>query len=179
MKEQIIAKAYAKSIHQLGLESKIDTAKELTTITEVINSSNNLENVLFLDLFTVEEKTDVLKTVLSKLNISPLTSHFLNFLMDEGRVSLFPLVFKEVVVLDDHAKGFMRGVIEGSDSNVDAKVTAKLTEYLEKKLNTKIRLDYKQNTKVTAGYKVTVQDLQLDATVDNQLEILKESILNN
>ena len=35
-----------------------------------------------------------------------------------------------------------------------------------------------QNNNITAGYKVTVEDLQLDASLDNQLEQFKQSILS-
>ena len=51
MKESNIAKVYASTFIELGKENNVDVAKELTTLTEVINLSNDLENVLFLDVF--------------------------------------------------------------------------------------------------------------------------------
>ena len=59
MKEQNISKAYAQSIVELSGELKIDLAQELTTLTEIINKSNDLETLLFLDVFTAEEKIAV------------------------------------------------------------------------------------------------------------------------
>ena len=56
MKEQNIAKVYAHSFLQLATEHNFNVADELTKLTEVINTSNDLENVLFLDVFTTEEK---------------------------------------------------------------------------------------------------------------------------
>ena len=47
MKEQIVAKAYAQSILELADERKIDVAQELVLLNEVINESNELENLLF------------------------------------------------------------------------------------------------------------------------------------
>ena len=64
MKEQIIAKAYAQSIVELGSELKLDLVKELTTLTETINKSNDLETLLFLDVFTADEKLNVLNEVM-------------------------------------------------------------------------------------------------------------------
>jgi F-type H+-transporting ATPase subunit delta len=178
MKEQTIAKAYAKSIYQLGADSKIDIASELTKLTEVINQSNQLETVLFLDVFTQEEKASVAQEIMKKLNLSALATHFVRYLIDEKRLNLLPLVFKEVIVLDDHSRGFLRGVVEGASEKADEQAVAKIKEYLESKIGKKIELNYSQSSQVTAGYRVTVDDLQLDASLDNQLNKLREQILN-
>jgi F-type H+-transporting ATPase subunit delta len=179
MKDRIIARAYAKSIVHLGKEMNVEVAKELTSLTETINSSNDLETVLFLDVFTVEEKMAVLEDVIAKLKLSTLTLNFVQFVMKEKRVSLFPLIAKEVIVLDDEDKGFMRGTIEGNNIDVDPEFQKQMTDYLAKKVNKQTILEYKQNEKITAGYRVTLEDLQLDATLDNQLNKFKQSVLNS
>lgn len=178
MKEQIVAKAYAQSLIELAVEAKVDAAKELTELNVVINENNDLENLLFLDVFTIEEKEVVMKEVLSKLGSSPVVSSFVNFLINEKRIGIFPLIYKEVIVIDDHNKGFLRGVIEGSDSDVSAEFKAKMTAYLKDKLGIKTELTYKVNDEITAGYRVTVEDLQLDASLDNQLAKFKDSVLS-
>lgn len=179
MKDRIIARAYAKSIVQLGKDMNVEVAKELTVLTEVINSNNDLETVLFLDVFTIEEKMSVLEAVIQKLKLSTLTLNFVQFVMKEKRVSLFPLIAKEVIVLDDEEKGFMRGTIEGCTVDVDPEFQKQMTEYLAKKVSKKTILEYKQNDKISAGYRVTLEDLQLDATLDNQLNKFKQSVLNS
>ena len=51
MKERLTATIYAQSLFQLGKEKNVDFAKELTNLTEAINSSNDLENLLFPNRF--------------------------------------------------------------------------------------------------------------------------------
>lgn len=179
MKEQNVAKSYARALYQLGAEHKVDVAKELTSLTEVINHSNQLESLLFLDIFTIEEKTDVLAKITGKLNFSKLSTSFINFLIDEERISLLPLIFKDLIVLDDHNKGFLRGTIEGNDADLPADIRNKLTAFIEKKIGKKTELTYQSNANISAGYRVTVEDLQLDASVENQLNKLKEQVLND
>lgn len=179
MKEKIIARAYAKSAVQLGKEMNVDLAKELTELNIVINENNDLETVLFLDVFTVEEKAAVLSDVMKKLNLSDLTQNVLSLLLTEKRISLFPLIFKEIIVLDDEERGFLRGTIEGTEDQVDQAFHEKMTTYLSKRVGKKAILDYKKNAKVTAGYRVTLEDLQLDATLDNQLNKFKQTVLNS
>lgn len=177
MKQQAVAKVYAKSILELGDEKKVQIADELTKLTEVINKSNELENVLFLDLFTLEEKKVVFTDVAKKLNLSAITTETIKFLIDEKRIGILPLIIKEVIVMDDERKGFMKGTIEGTDVQVDPVFKAKIESFLKTKFGREPHLDYVQNAKLTAGYKVTVEDLQLDASLDNQLEQFKQSIL--
>jgi F-type H+-transporting ATPase subunit delta len=179
MKEKQIARSYAKTITELGQELNVDVAEELTLLTSMINENNNLETLLFMDVFTIDEKQDVLDQVMSKLKLSPIVVNFMKFLLQQKRVSLFPIIFKDVIVLDDEAKGFMRGTIEGVLDDVDAKFSEKMTKFLSEKIGKDIKLRYEKNKEMTAGYRVTVGDLQLDASLDNQLNKFKETVLNS
>ncbi|MBT3981999.1 MAG: ATP synthase F1 subunit delta [Bacteriovoracaceae bacterium] len=177
MKEQIIAKAYAKSLIELGDKVSVDIATQLTEFNQIINESNNLENVLFLDLFTQDEKKAVLSDIFGKLSFDKMIQNFVFFLIEEKRVGIFPLIYKELIVIDDHRRGFLKGYIEGTDDSINEEAKMKLLTYLEKKIGKKLELEYQKSPRVTAGYRVTVEDLQLDASVDNQLESLKHSII--
>ncbi|NOT79259.1 MAG: hypothetical protein HOP07_09705 [Bacteriovoracaceae bacterium] len=179
MKEQIIAKAYAQSIVELGVEMKLDLVSELTTLTEAINKNNDLETLLFLDVFTAEEKLNVLNEIMKRMNLSQITINFIQFLIQEQRIGLMPMIFKNVIVIDDHNKGFLRGTIEGAEETIPADVKEKLKDYLKQKLGREPILQYKKSENVSAGYRVTVEDLQLDASLENQLEKFKDSVLNS
>lgn len=178
MKEQNVARAYAKALIELADKDSIDVCKEITDFNVVINENNDLENLLFLDVFTAEEKQSVVGDVLAKLGTSPMLKNFLFYMIQEKRINLFPLVSKEAIVLDDHRKGFLRGTIEGSESEMSDEVFNKLKAFVASKIGSEPSLEYKTNDSITAGYKVTVEDLMLDATVDNQLNELKNTILD-
>lgn len=178
MKEAIVAKAYAQALIQLGEETNTNVAADMTALTEAINASNDLENVLFIDVFTVEEKAAVLIDVMKKLKLSTVSTNFLQFLLQEKRIHLFPLIFKEVIVIDDHKRGFLRGVVEGADDAPNAAYVEKIKTYLQQKIGKEIQLTYSKNEDISAGYRVTVEDLQLDTTLENQLNQFKDSVLN-
>jgi F-type H+-transporting ATPase subunit delta len=178
MKELTVAKVYAKAFLDLGNEQNIKVVDELIKLTEVLNKSNDLESVLFLDVFTTDEKKSVFDSVSKKLNLSVLVHNFINFLIDEKRMNLMPLIFKEAVVIDDHLKGFIKGTIEGATIDVPVKITEQVKVFLAKSLGKKPELVYKQNLNLSAGYKITVEDLQLDASLENQLEIFKQSVIS-
>ncbi len=178
MREQTVAKVYAKSLLELGDEKGIKLADEMIKLTEVINKSNELENILFLEVFTLEEKKNVFVEVAKKIDLSPLSVEAIKYLIDEKRIGILPLIVKEIVVIDDERKGFIKGTIEGNDVKIDENFKKKIESFLKNKLGREPHLDYVQNNNISAGYKVTVEDLQLDASLDNQLEQFKQSILS-
>ncbi len=178
MKEKGIAKVYAKSFLELGDSNNIKFADELIALTETINQSNELENVLFLDVFTLEEKKAVFLEIAKKIQLSTLTVEAVKFLIEEKRIGLLPLITKEVVVIDDERKGFLKGTIEGQETEIDPALKLQIETFLKAKLGKIPSLSYVQNNNVSAGYKVTVNDLQLDASLDNQLNQFKQSILS-
>jgi F-type H+-transporting ATPase subunit delta len=178
MKNNQAAIFYAQAILELGQEHNVDMAGELTSLQEVINISNDLENLLFLDIFTVEEKISIFNDIAQKLNLNTITKSFISFLIEEKRISDLPLIYKEVMVIDDHNKGFIRGTIEGNLDNIDDSIKTKLESFIKTKINKDAKLEYKKNNNITAGYKVTVEDLQLDASIDSQLNAFKNSVLN-
>jgi F-type H+-transporting ATPase subunit delta len=180
MKDKIIAKIYAETFIELAKEGNFDIAGELTKLTEVINVSNDLENVLFLDVFTTEEKNNVFADVAEKISLNKTLISAVKYLITEKRISLLPLIYKEVIVIDDHEKGFLRGTIEGSAETISEEHKAKLIAAMKNEIgDRKAILDYKKSDDITAGYKVTVGDFQLDATVDNQLRSFRNSVLEN
>lgn len=178
MKEMSVAKVYAKSFLELGDEKNIKIADEMMALTEVINKSNDLENVLFLEVFTLDEKKSIFAEVAKKLNLSQLSSEAVKYLIDEKRIGLLPLIIKEIIVIDDERRGFIKGTIEGNGAQIDEALKAKIVTFLKKKIGRDPNLEYVQNNNISAGYKVTVGDLQLDASLDNQLEQFKQSILS-
>lgn len=178
MSNNAVSYAYAKSIFQLGKDKNCDVVSEFTNLQEAINSSNDLETLLFMDVFTVEEKMDVVKSILTKLSLSDLTKNVLNFLLTEKRINLFPLIYKDLIVIDDNEKGFLRGTVRGSDESLSKEDENLLVQFIKGQLGKEIVLEYQNDKRVTAGYRVEIGDYQLDATLDNQLNKLKEEIIN-
>ena len=178
MNEANVIKAYAHALTELAVDAKVDIAEEITQFSEIINKSNELENLLFLDVFTVEEKELILNEIFSKSNYSSIFSNFIKFLLAEKRLNFFPMIFKEIIVIDDHKKGFIRGTIEGSSETLSEEFKNKITSFLKDKLSIEPHLNYVKSEKISAGYKITVEDFQVDASLENQLSKLKENILD-
>jgi F-type H+-transporting ATPase subunit delta len=177
MKEQNISKVYAKALIDLAQETGTNIVEEFTQLNELINGSNDFENVLFLDVFTADEKKLVLTEVFNKMGASELLKNSIFFLLQEKRLPVMPFIYKDMVVFEDNQKGFLKGTIEGSLETIDENEKKILSDLIKNKMGKESSLEYKKNNKVSAGFKVTVDDYQIDATFENQISKLKQEIL--
>ena len=174
-----ISKVYSRAIRMIAMEAGVANPfmQELEQFVAMLNKSTDLETVLFHPLFTMEEKKPILKEVCEKSNYSKLFVEFLVFLLDEKRLGLIPQIYKELIVIEDEEKGFLKGMIEGQDAQIDQEKLLKVVSWLKAKLQISPVLNYEQNLKITAGYKVTVGDFQLDVSLDHQLDDFVKTIL--
>jgi F-type H+-transporting ATPase subunit delta len=170
----LVSKAYAKAAIGLAEAAKVDLVAEFTNLNELINKCNDLELLLFLDVYKVEEKLSILDEIFKRQKYSETLQNFVLFLVQEKRINLLTKIFKEMIVLDDDRKGFLKGVIQGHSEVLDIEVKNKIEKYLEQKTGRKLQFNYFKNDAITAGYHVYVGDLQLDATLDRQIENFKQ-----
>ena len=83
-----------------------------------------------------------------------------------------------MIVLDDDQKGFLKGVVEGAEAHADPKIIDQMKAFLKTRLGREPNLSYVQNANISAGYRVTVEDLQMDASLDHQLDQFKNSVIS-
>ncbi len=180
MNNHRLSRIYALSMFQLGKELGVDIVSEMVTFNELLRVSNDLENLLFLEVFSLDEKHMVLSDLIQiEEKFSPLFCNFLFFLLQERRIGKLLTIFQELVVLDDEQKGFITGVIEGRDEQISPELQKQILDYLREKLQLTPKLHYQQNLAITAGYKITAGNYQIDSRVDRQLTRMKEQILND
>lgn len=174
MKNKLVAQVYATTF--LGVDKDQKMIEELEKFMQVLNSSNDLENVFFLEVFKREEKSAVFKGISEKMGFSSLFNNFISYLIDEKRINLVPIIYKEVIIAGEASKGVIKGTIEGKNDAVDQGILDKIKSFVETKIGQKTTLSYQQNKNVSAGFKITVGDYMLDATLDNQLDQFKRQV---
>jgi len=175
MKNSEIAKVYAVAAADMAKDASAPIFKEIADFVGLLNSSTNLENILFLNVFHEEEKIGVLQEVLEKCNFHALTKNFLLFILKQQRLGLIPQIYKELTVMEDAMKGFIKTTVEGPLDELEQDVKSDVESFLFKKLNKTPVITYKKNDSISAGYKVSAGDYLLDATLKTQLQEFKKS----
>ena len=179
MKEQMAIHSYARALYSLSEKAKFDAPQELATLMEMIRHCGPLEKLFFLDIFTNQEKQSVFSEIAKKISLNKTVKRFIEFLFTHRRIALLPFIYKEILVLDGQKKGVLKGVLEGSEKKIPRDAQEKIRKALKKRLNENVELHYKQTEKITAGYRITVDDLMLDVSLEHQLNRLRESVLDS
>lgn len=180
MKEQDIARVYAKAFVELSAQTKSDLSEEFITFTTLVDSSNDLENLLFLDVFSNEEKSSVVRDLGAKAGFSKAFEESINYLIEEKRINLLPFITNEMSAINDQQNNLLRGVIEGDTEDIPEEYKNKLVGEIKKYFTNKnMQIAYVQKKDITSGYTLTVDSYQIDASVDKQLDRFKNFTLSN
>lgn len=177
MRGRAAARSWARALFDLGRESRFDPAGEVGRVVGLADGCPEFGSLLFLDVFTPEEKGRVLGECAPRIPIGRTTERFLSLLFLSRRARLLPLIQEELLRLGDLAGGRARGTIEGRDEAPDPALAARLKDVLGKGLRRDVEFVYKRTGRVAAGYRVTVEDLMLDASLDRQLDDFTKSVL--
>ena len=178
MKEQALSQTYARAMMELGKKRGVRIVEELEKVLDLVENHRNLGDVFYLDVFTVEEKCSVFSRIAERISLNKIVGNFIRFLFSEKRIYLLPSIYGEVVVLDDWEKGIIRGTIEGRDASVNSDLVGKIKDELKRRLKGNIELTYRRSNEISAGYRVTMKGMMLDASLDHQLQRFKKPILS-
>jgi F-type H+-transporting ATPase subunit delta len=177
MKNKLVAQVYATALLGLGEKEKI--IEDIQNFITILNDSNELENVLFLEVFKPEEKKNLIESINQKASFTDSFFNFLNYLIDEKRINLITQIYKETILAEEKATGIVKGVIEGHEDSINTEILEKIKKFTEQKIGVKTNLEYLKNENIIAGFRISIGDHLLDATVDNQLEQFKKEVSIN
>ncbi len=169
---------YAKAVLSLASDNKKAEAVQLdmALISSSIANNESLDNVLKSPVVNLSDKAAVLNTLFP--SISPESKSLFSTLVKNKRVSILGQIATQYGILYDQVnnkeKAFVTTAIPIT-SELELKVMTKL-----KSLTTKdVTLIKYVDEKILGGFVLRVGDQQYDASVSNQLNILKNKFTIN
>lgn len=177
MKEEVIARRYAKALLLLGKE-RGDwevTGKDLEGFFLVFQESEPLRRVLCDPVYDRKKQTAILQRVLGRLGTGPACSSFLLLLLEKQRLRHLPAIFKIYRQLEDSLAGRLRARIVTARKLGDDQLAA-IRKSLEGRFHKEVLLEETEDPGILGGIVCKVDGMVLDGSVRTQLEILKESI---
>ncbi|MEF8823659.1 MAG: ATP synthase F1 subunit delta [Desulfohalobiaceae bacterium] len=179
MKEQVLAKRYARALFALGQDQGAGAQKqygeELARFAEAIEAAPLLDRVFRNPVIKIEDKKKVVSKVAERLELSRMVTNFCLFLADKGRLENFLSIQAYYNKLMDEQEGIMRGslvtAIELSQDKQD-----KVRSGLEKQLNRNLVLDFETDQEILGGLLLRIGDKLYDASIKAQLEQVKAKI---
>lgn len=179
MKEQVIAKRYARALFALGQEQGDAELKqygeELSRLASVIEATPHLLKIFKNPIIRAADKKGVLQKILHKLETGRTIQNFCLFLADKERLGNFLEIQRTYSALLDAQAGILRGKLITAIELAKAKQDT-VKKQLEEQLSQKLILEYEADQAILGGLVLKVGDKVYDASLRAQLVQLQEQI---
>jgi len=170
-----LARRYAKALVQIGTEGGlIDRFRdELTAIGRVFSANADLKAVFSNPAFTAEQKKEIMKDIIAKVQCSELVGNFLLLLVDKNRVAFLDQIVHTYETLADEQSGIIRPVIRTAFA-LDAGQVASIQSALEKKSGKKVIPQVTVDQSLLGGVVTQIGDTAFDSSVKTQLKRIQD-----
>lgn len=175
-----IAKRYAISLLELSEKSKNleSVEKDLKDLLAMLQSSDDLKNLIRNPLFTREQQSRAVLELAKKAKFTQLTGNFLGVLVTNRRLFYLKAVIKAFQTELRKLRGEVEAEIETAFALSPAQ-TYKLQKELSKKLGSNVTLNVKVNKDLLGGLVVTVGSRMIDNSVRRKLTLLNNAMNAN
>ncbi len=177
MNESKVSVRYANSLLSSAIEKgNLDkVAKDMELVYSAIKSSAELSRTLASPIVKAQLKSSILEEIFKK-KISKETMDFLKFVVEKNREDLLESIVNKFLELRDQKLGLVNVNVKSAvELGEDQK--KRLKEKFEKLLSKKVRFNFTIDPDVVGGFVAKVGDTVYDASLKNQLEILKKRFL--
>jgi F-type H+-transporting ATPase subunit delta len=178
MSQSQITVRYAKALLAMAKEQDIlpEIRENATTLLNLINTTPELKNFFEIPIIKPSLKLEVINKSF-KDTFHPLMLSFLQLIVKNNREHLLPfilLAFEDLFKKDNKIKS----VILTTAKPVSNKTRALIKNYISREFNIKIELAERVNDKLIGGFILRIEDQQINASVSNHLNKIKNELLN-
>jgi F-type H+-transporting ATPase subunit delta len=179
MKNQKLAKRYASSLLSLATEQNIlgDVLQDMNTIGRVISESKELEVILKSPVIKAYQKIAIMRKLFGG-TINILTEKFIELLIKNSRETHLHEVVFSFINLYDLQKDIKTAYITTSKP-LNEENLAKLKEITKMIKADTVNIVQKIDASIIGGFKLNVDDYQIDASVQTKLKELERAFSRN
>ncbi len=178
MKNSRATLRYAKSLLELSKENKcVDQCKsDMETIVSVCNNSKELTLLLSSPIVKTDKKLAILNEIFTNLN--PLSSAFITLITKKKREALLHSIAKRFLLVYNEDKGIESASVTTAIP-LDDVMRNSIYDFIKKQGIDQVELEEKVNPKIIGGLILNLGDKQMDASVQRNINDLKQSFNKN
>lgn len=175
------ANRYAKALIELASQTHQEDAvyADMQSIVLSIVASKDLQQVLKSPILENTLKKSAVDAVFGK-NAQPLTLKLFGLLAENKRMELLQAIATQYQTLYNTQKGIVKAVVTTAialDEALKTKVLQKSQEIVGS--GKKITIENKIDPSLIGGFVLRIGDVQVDASIVNQLQKLKRDLVEN
>ena len=172
------AKNYSKALVEMVRDNVIsfeDLNKDLATVSEILETSQDLRLTLENPTVSEEVKSQIVEEVF-KNEVHPQVVSFLKVLIDKNRFSEFSQIKADYEIkLDDVNK--IQAVEITSAVELSEEYRERILQKLSEKLQKNIRPNWKVDENIIAGLIYRINDNVIDTSIKSKLDKLNKNLM--
>lgn len=172
------AKNYSKALVEMVRDNVIsfeDLSKDLATVSEILETSQDLRLTLENPTVSEEVKSQIVEEVF-KNEVHPQVVSFLKVLIDKNRFSEFSQIKADYEIkLDDVNK--IQAVEITSAVELSEEYRERILQKLSEKLQKNIRPNWKIDENIIAGLIYRINDNVIDTSIKSKLDKLNKNLM--
>lgn len=171
-----VAGRYAEALYEIAVGQNMveEVEKELKTVVDIINQSEQLKKILFHPRITATEKKEVLANLLQE-HISEITMNFIGYVVDRQREMYIEDITEYFVDLANKARN-ITDVKVTSAVEMTKEEKKRLASAMAKCTGKKVKLTFDIEPGLFGGVVVRVGDKVIDGSVRARLQTLREHL---
>jgi len=171
-----IASRYARALFTLARDkgSLEPVRTDLARLARLLDESEEFASLLESPVIKDSEKARLVGRLLTG-RVEPVTLDFMKMLVDHKRETYLASIFRMFMELYKAEQGFMEAHVE-SAVPLEASLLEDLKSRLEKSSGCRIDFMMSVDPELIGGFRLTLEDQQMDASVAAQLKRIKQEL---
>jgi len=173
-----ITRRYAEALISIGVEEDCCDLmeSELTRVNDTLKESKELRSIIFSSVYPAEQRKEILKEIISRLEVSKNMDNFISLLIDKKRIDILPHILERYEELYDGIVGRIRAkVIVCGSMPEDSFV--QLKETFERITGKRVILETEEDPSILGGIITKLGNVIYDGSIRTQLEKVKRSMI--
>jgi F-type H+-transporting ATPase subunit delta len=177
MIEGSLGRRYTKALFELAKESRQEEAigRQIEQFL-TLYSGSRLEGVLNNPAFELDSRKQILLEIANRLQLSPVSRHFLSLLLERDRLTYLPAIVATYRQTLNEAKGRIEAKVVAATS-LEAPLLERLTAALQRISGKEIVLHQEADAALIGGLLLELEGKIYDGSVRSQLEKMKQRIV--
>lgn len=179
MNEGIITSRYAKSLFQVSEEDgKMEAIyQDVQSLLLIIKESEEFREFLVSPIIKGSVKEKLFNEIFSK-NVNSLTLDFLQLLTKNKREQHLHSVCLNFLQLYKNNKGIKEALITTAHP-LDSQHKEEVNNFIKKKFKIDVELIEAIDESLIGGFKLRIENMQLDASIASKLKEIKTELINS
>jgi F-type H+-transporting ATPase subunit delta len=172
-----VTRRYAKALFHLAREQKVleQVESDMANVREIAEESPEFSVLLQSPIIQVQEKRQIISEIF-KGKIHQLSYDFLNLLLDKNREDLLSGIITHFLEYIDELRGILRGDLRAAYPLSDQQKES-LKDQLDRITGKNVIINEQIDSTLIGGFVIKMEDTVIDASIKNQLNKLRETLL--